>query len=159
MAGKHNNSSAIRGFTMIDLMVSLALMGVVSAIAVPLYTEMADRSRMGAALSDLQRIELAIENFRSENFSLPDSLDELGTIPRTDAWGNAYSYLRIEGSTDPGVRGAQRKDKNLNPLNSDFDLFSPGPDQKTKPPLTAADSLDDLIRAGNGGFFGIAADH
>jgi general secretion pathway protein G len=52
-----------------------------------------------------------------------------------------------------------RKDKNLVPLNSDFDLYSKGPDGESVPALTAGVSRDDIVRANDGAFIGVAADY
>ena len=49
-----------------------------------------------------------------------------------------------------------RKDKKLVPLNSDYDLYSMGPDGESKPPLTAKASKDDIVRANDGEFVGLA---
>ena len=43
-------------------------------------------------------------------------------------------------------------------LNTDFDLYSAGPDGETRAPLTAKVSKDDVLRALDGGFFGVAED-
>jgi general secretion pathway protein G len=64
--------------------------------------------------------------------------------------------LNIEDA-DAKTKGSIRKDKNLVPINSDFDLYSKGPDGKSTPPLTAKDSLDDIVRANDGGYFGVAS--
>jgi hypothetical protein len=53
----------------------------------------------------------------------------------------------------------QPKDKSLHPLNSDYDLYSMGPDGQSQTPLTAKASRDDIIRANNGGFIGVVEDH
>ncbi len=52
-----------------------------------------------------------------------------------------------------------RKDRFLVPLNSDFDLYSKGPDRKSVPPLTAEASRDDIIRANDGGYIGLASEY
>lgn len=149
----------IHGFTLLDLLVSITIFGLLTAIGVPSYTAFADRSRQAEAISDLYQIELAIDRFNAGTFAYPDDLNELANVPSTDPWGNAYLYLRIEGNQTKGLKGKQRKDKKLNPLNSDFDLYSMGKDEATKLPLTAKAAQDDMVRAGNGGFVGLAADH
>ena len=54
-------------------------------------------------------------------------------------------------------RGQMRKDRNLVPINSDYDLYSMGKDGKSSPSIIAKPSLDDIIRASNGSFVGLAA--
>ena len=60
---------------------------------------------------------------------------------------------------EPRNRGNARKDHSLVPINSDFDLYSMGPDGQSSPPLTARQSRDDIVRANNGNFVGVAADY
>jgi general secretion pathway protein G len=55
--------------------------------------------------------------------------------------------------------GQLRKDRNLVPINTDFDLFSRGKDGQTNFPLTAQRSRDDIVRANNGGYIGLASDY
>ena len=72
---------------------------------------------------------------------------------KKDPWGNDYQYLNI--AKEKG-KGKLRKDKNLVPINSDFDLYSMGPDGSSVAPLTARASRDDIVRANDGGFVGLA---
>lgn len=51
-----------------------------------------------------------------------------------------------------------RKDRFLVPINSDFDLYSMGKDRETVAPLTAKKSHDDIVRANDGAFVGLASD-
>ena len=149
----------VHGFSILDMLVGLTITAILGAIAVPAYTSFVDDARVSQAGADILQIQMAVERHFSNNFSYPDSLDAVPGIPREDPWGAAYEYLKIEGTTVNGIKGKQRKDKNQNPLNSDFDLYSRGKDGKTKLPLTTKDARDDIVRAGNGGFVGIAEDH
>jgi len=63
------------------------------------------------------------------------------------------------GGTGAGAGGQARKDRNLVPINSDFDLYSVGRDGMSAPALTAKVSQDDVVRASNGGFVGLARDY
>ena len=74
-----------------------------------------------------------------------------------DPWGNPYQYLRIDGG---GAQGKSdfRKDKFLNPINTDYDLYSMGKDGLSQKPLNVTVSQDDIIRAHDGGFVGLASD-
>ncbi len=152
-------SARCNGFTLLDLLVAVTIMSIVGAIAIPGYTAYAERSRVTQAIAEIYEISLAIDRFNAETFAYPDDLAELANVPTTDPYGQPYAYLRIEGNGAPGIKGKQRKDKNLNPLNSDFDLYSMGPDENSQLPLTARAARDDIIRAGNGGFVGIADEH
>jgi len=51
-----------------------------------------------------------------------------------------------------------RKDKNLTPINTYYDLYSTGKDGLSVSPLTAKHSRDDIVRANDGGFIGLATD-
>lgn len=53
----------------------------------------------------------------------------------------------------------RRRDRYLFPLNTDYDLFSLGPDTRTAVSLGENAGLDDVIRANDGGFFGTASDY
>jgi general secretion pathway protein G len=94
-----------------------------------------------------------IEDFKVDYGRFPDALDEVGMDDMRDPWGNPYQYLNIETAEGPG---SLRKDKFLVPLNTDFDLYSMGKDGESKPPLTAKASHDDVVRANDGGYVGIA---
>jgi general secretion pathway protein G len=136
----------------------VAIIGLLSAIAIPnLLRALAD-TRTKKAMADVRILETQIGLYSADQGHPPDSLADLGVRLMLDPWGNPYQYLRIAGVAKP-ERGKWRKDRFLVPLNSDYDLYSMGPDGKSKPPLTAADSRDDIIRAGNGSFVGVATDY
>lgn len=59
------------------------------------------------------------------------------------------------GGGRPAIAMA-RKDRFQVPINSDFDLYSMGPDGQSKPPLNTPVSRDDILRANDGAFYGIA---
>ena len=90
---------------------------------------------------------------------LPDSLDDIGWGNRLDPWGSPYQYLKFKRNKQGKViPGQARKDRFLVPLNSAYDLYSMGADGDSKGPLTAKASRDDVLRAGDGAFVGLASD-
>jgi general secretion pathway protein G len=152
------------GFTLIEILIAFAILGLIASLAVPAYTRYVERARVAQAVADLRQIEMGVERFHTQNGRLPDSLAEFGQDDVVDPWGKPYRYLEIESSVVRGrVRGPVmakvRKDRNLVPINLDFDLYSPGADGKTKPPLVNPDSADDVIRAGSGSFVGVAREY
>lgn len=147
----------LAGFTLVELLMAVAIGALLAAIAMPVYTDYVRRSETGQAMADLGRLDLQIERFAANNFRPPASLAELGVAPPLDPWGRPYRYLRIEGA-GPAVLAQVRKDRNLVPINGDYDLYSLGPDGASRPPLVDPVSQDDIVRAGNGAFIGAAAD-
>lgn len=145
------------GFTLIEWLVALALVGTIAGIGVPAYYEYVDKADIADAVVDIRSIEQFITRYEVRNGELPDSLADTGA-GFTDPWGNPYQYLRIEGAGLKG-KGAVRKDKKLNPINSDYDLYSMGKDGDSKKPLTAKASHDDIVRAANGAFVGLAINY
>lgn len=87
------------GFTLIELMVVMLIVGILAAIAIPQFTGQAERAKQGKARADLKTIGTALEMYYIDNNELPDtdSLDflveagYLRTVP-VDPWGNAYVY-------------------------------------------------------------------
>lgn len=60
------------------------------------------------------------------------------------------------GGGGGGPSPKPRKDRFLHPINSDYDLYSMGADGESVEPLTAKKSWDDVIRASDGAFVGLA---
>ena len=138
-------------------MAGLAVLGLLAAIAIPSYTAVLDRQKIGQAKRDLGDISMAIERYRSRKFKVPQSLGDLNVTLPTDPWGHAYQYLNFS-SPVAGIKSKIRKDHNLHPLNTEFDLYSLGKDGDSKAPLTAKASQDDVIWARDGDFIGLAED-
>ena len=147
------------GFTLIELMIVVAIIGAIAGIAIPQYRSYVERVKVASATVDILMIADQLERYYLDDRSYPATLALLrGAYPAIDPWGNPYQYLAID-IVPPPNQGQLRKDKNLNPLNSDFDLYSMGPDGRTQKPLTSAKGRDDIVRAGNGSFVGVASQH
>ncbi len=143
------------GFTLLELLVSLAIVAILSAIAIPLYAEYVEKARVVAAIADIRNISLTIATYNLDNDGYPQSLAEVGYKTFRDPWGSPYQYLNIQ--TAKG-KGKLRKDRFVVPINTDYDLYSMGKDRNSVPPLTAKASRDDIIRANNGAYIGLASD-
>lgn len=111
--------------------------------------------KIDKAILDIGLIENQIYRCFDEKDMFPESLNDLEPPPGPDPWGRPYEYRT---PTSPGWQGKFRKDRFLVPLNSDFDLYSVGADGESRPPLRPKVSWDDVIRANNGGYIGIAKD-
>jgi general secretion pathway protein G len=139
---------------LLELVAALAGIMILATIAVPAYNGYVTRARVGRAVGDIGTISLQLYRWQLSTRSFPLTLAEAG-IDATDPWGRPYQYLRVTGAN----RGALRKDRNLVPINTDFDLYSMGPDGASAIPLTVAASQDDVVRANNGSFIGLAKDY
>jgi len=147
--------SAIRGFTLLEALIALCIIGVLAAIAVPRYQDYVYRAQVAQAVTDITALSVKIKHYELDQRTLPDSLADIRANGMRDPWGYPYRYLNLVAA---GNLGHARKDKNLNPLNSDFDLYSVGRDGRTSSPLTARASQDDVVRANDGKFVGLGAD-
>jgi general secretion pathway protein G len=143
------------GFTLIELVLATAIVAVLAAIAIPSYQNYRYRVDVGHAVTDITAMSTLIKLYETDTRVLPDSLDAVGLGSKLDPWGHPYQYYNIQ--TAKG-KGQLRKDKSLNPINSDFDLYSMGKDGLSKTQLNNKDSLDDVIRARDGQFIGLASD-
>lgn len=152
-----------RGFSLVELVIVLAIGGILIAIAIPAVVGYIDRDRIAQAETDIADMSTKIKAQERTFGFLPDSLSTVKAADGTtidystklDPWGHPYEYLNL--ATNKG-NGQARKDKKLAPLNSDFDLYSDGKDGQTAASLGNAVSRDDVVRARDGGFIGLASD-
>jgi len=146
------------GFTVIEILIVVAIVGTLASIAVPKYADYKERVKVAQAVRDIAALSLLINNYQLDARNYPPNLASVGNAGKLDPWGRPYVYLNLQ---DPALKGKgqARKNKNLVPINSDFDLYSVGKDGDSAGPLTAGTSRDDVIRANDGGFIGLARDY
>jgi general secretion pathway protein G len=137
-----------------DVLAGLAAALIVGSFAIPAFNGYVERSRVARAVSDIGTISLKLHRWQRDGNTLPGDLAE-ASLTGVDPWGRPYVYLRAADAS----RAQLRKDGELVPLNTDFDLYSLGPDGVSALALPAAPSRDDVVRAGNGAFIGIAANY
>jgi len=148
-------NSRMAAFTLVELMLVVAIAAVLATIAIPSYSNYVDRGKVTQAEGDIVQIEVAIAQYVTDNGSLPGALSNLNNVNLVDPWGSPYQYLDLRLR---GAMGQARKDKSLVPINSDYDLYSKGKDAQSVPPLTARVSKDDVVRGRNGDFIGLGTD-
>lgn len=148
-----SRTSSQRGFTLIELLILMAVIAILSAIAVLVYVDVTERARVARAIADIATLDSEITTFEMTHERLPNDLAEIGRATLLDPWGNPYQYLNFAVSGNANCR----KDHALHPLNTEFDLYSMGKDGQSQAPLTAQASRDDIIRANDGAYIGMAS--
>ncbi len=160
-AGRQPGSILAMGFTMIEMLIVMAIIGTLLAIALPMLQTALDKARIARAIGDIGALQTDIAAFEAGGKGLPETLADIGRGTLLDPWGSLYQYLNFHveehgrGERRGGPKGA-RKDRFLVPINSTYDLYSVGKDGKTVAALTAKASKDDIVRANDGGFIGLA---
>lgn len=144
------------GFTFPEILIAVAIIGVLGTIALPSYASYRERVLITRAMIDIREMDEHIKHYWKAARKLPLDLGEVGLAGKLDPWGQPYQYETIPPGT--GGPGTFRKDKQLAPLSTDFDLYSMGQDGQSAPALTAAISRDDIVRAADGRFIGLASD-
>jgi general secretion pathway protein G len=118
-------------------MVVIAIIGTLAGIAVPIFATYLDRARVARAQSESRTIEKEIISFKLERDRIPTDLAEIGLQGMLDPYGNPYQYqpsTYIDKKGNEKKSPQARKDHNLVPVNTDFDLYSMGKDGDIKPP-------------------------
>ena len=128
-------------------------------IAIPTIQEYRHNVRITTAISNIIQIEDNILLYRPRFNRLPPNLEILGLGALKDPWGNQYQYNVISRQPVPAERIQSRKAQYQLSLNKDYDLFSMGPDGKTAESLLHPSGRDDIIRANNGMFIGLASEY
>lgn len=133
--------TAQRGFTLIEIMVVVVILGILAAVVVPRIMDNPGKARVAKAKQDIRQLESALELYKLDNFTYPNTQQGLESLvirpsgdpqPKNykqggyikslpkDPWGNPYQYL------SPGVKG-------------EIDIFTLGADNQPGGENEAAD--------------------
>jgi general secretion pathway protein G len=158
-----------RGVTLLELLIALIVAAILVAIAIPMFggsgvdCDNPDarqgplmRSKISQVTGDIGEIHLAASKFELSNNRYPANLAEIGLDHLRDPWGNPYQYLVVFGRNDVGP---VRKDHNMKPVNTGYDVYSMGPDGATASPFTSTGGKDDIVMANDGDYFGLACQY
>jgi general secretion pathway protein G len=143
------------GFTLVELLVAVVVIATLAGIAMLVASSYQELAKTSKAIGDIAILENRIEKHLLNNGVLPSGLADLEESSPLDSWGRPYEYANYD-LVPPGQR---RKDKFLVPLNTSYDLYSKGKDGKSSPPITASASQDDIIRANDGNYVGLASNY
>jgi len=123
-----------RGFTLIEVMVVVVILGILAAIIVPKVMDRPDTARLVKAQSDIRAIESALNLYKLDNFDYPSNEKGLeALVPKyidrlaNDPWGRPYLYLSpgLHGDMDvytlgaDGLQGGTGKNADIGNWNAD----------------------------------------
>lgn len=91
------------GFSLIELLIVVAIIGIISTIAVPQLMDAIDRARQRRTMADMRNIATANGTYRVDEGVYASTLADLvpaymQVVPANDGWGNAFEYSVSGGS-------------------------------------------------------------
>ena len=145
------------GFSLIELLIGVTVLGALIAIALPSFNRYRDQQKISVSVADLRVLDNRLKSHKLRTETFPAALNQLIEPSPLDPCGQSYLYLRIEGEDNGAIKNSMRRDKNLNPTNSDYDLYSSGANKNSKAQLDNKVSVDDIVRANDGSYYGLAS--
>jgi general secretion pathway protein G len=139
-----------QGFTLLELMIVSCIVAILVAIAIPMWPMYQNLAKSTRAMQEIRMIETSIAAFSVDQGKLPDNLTDIGYDTLRDPWGHRYEYTK----TPFRMYGTDLINGNI---GEGYDLYSKGADGDSDDSIVSDKSLDDIIRAGDGSFVGLAS--
>ncbi len=129
------------GFTLIEIMVVVAIIGLLMTLIAPNVYNYLRKSQVVASKGKMQNLKMPIEEYRRDNGKLPDSLDVLLEVSErnmnesyveseddlNDAWGNRMQYEKLSNQKydlislgADGVEGGEADDSDIHSSKTDM---------------------------------------
>jgi general secretion pathway protein G len=138
------------GFTLVELLMVVALVGILATLAIPSFSSYTKKAKNGACTTDIRNIDRAITSYILDKNALPVLLSDIGIMgTQSDPWKHLYEYQVVV------IGSVELLDIASQPFNTDYDLYSKGADGASVLAAGGAGNEDDIVRSNNGVFVGM----
>jgi len=154
-ASRSGGAAGNKGFTMVELIVVTAVLGVLASMAIPFYNSYLEKTRNGRAMAEIRTLSTEITGFSTDNGgAYPIDLGRINRGGFKDPWNRLYQYNNF---TDLAATPALKDAFDPENYNKDFDVYSLGVDGLTNPAGVdnGTTTKDDIIRTNDGSFIGL----
>ncbi len=133
-----------KGFTIIELLVVIVIIGILVALALPQLFAAQQRGRDTERKNDLKNIKTQLENFYNDNDEYPAGLDEIDELTDEDVQDpktkNDYTYTAADANSEGGFQSytlratlENKKDKSATDTNGTYEVESVNKPEATTP--------------------------
>ena len=92
-----------RGFTLIELMIAVAVVAILASIAYPSYMDSVRKSRRGQAKADLVELAQILERYHTNNLVYPTGTSWTNPLPQSPRDGTAQYAIDVNVDKDGGT--------------------------------------------------------